>query len=93
MRACSDLAALSADTTHLDLSDTTVTDDDLVHLTRLKWLRVLDLTGTRVTDAGLVHLAGLTGLLRLYLNDTRVTAAAVAELRRSLPFASIYSGS
>jgi hypothetical protein len=70
----------------LDLSSSTITDDDLRRLKGLKELYGLDLSRTSVTDAGLVHLEGLglENLDWLALRNTKVTAAGVARLKKKL---------
>jgi hypothetical protein len=42
----------------LDLRDTRITDQALVHLNQLTNLSALCLQGTLITDAGLAHLIG-----------------------------------
>ncbi len=69
----------------VDLSETKVTDAELVHLKELTELQTLDLALTKVTDAGLVYLKGLTKLQTLDLNRTKVTDAGVKKLQAALP--------
>lgn len=64
-------------------------DADLVHLKKLKGLKVLGLSFTKVTDAGLVHLKELKGVRHLYLHGTEVTESGKAELRQALPGCSV----
>lgn len=63
----------------LDLADTQVGDEGLVHLRglRLRWLR---LAGTEVTDDGLDYLKELPGLEWLSLSGTKVTDAGLLKL-------------
>ena len=75
--------------THLDLSDTRVTDAGL-GLRELKNLTHLDLCSTPVTSAGLAHLKGLTNLSALNLYDTYFTGAGSEELQRASPGLTIY---
>ena len=86
-----DLRGLNPETTHLDLTDTQVTDvglEALAPLTNLKWLY---LSGTQVTDVGLAALAAsLTNLKWLYLAGTQVTDAGLAALRKALPNCQIW---
>ena len=81
---------LEADGTVLDLSDTSVSDAGLAHLSGLTGLQRLYLSDTGVTDAGLAHLTGLTGLHVLYLYRTRVTDAGVAAFRAAHPGCEVY---
>ena len=74
----------------LDLSDTKVTDDGLVHLETLYALQWIDLKYTLVTDAGLEHLAKLTSLQDLYLTGTKVTDEGVKRLQAQLPKCEIH---
>lgn len=69
----------------LGLSDTQVTDADLVYLKELANLRSLYLSNTRVTDAGLEHLSGMPNLKILDLLFTQVTDAGVKKLEEALP--------
>src|SRR5262249_27759196 len=55
----------------------------LIHLARLKKLRVLFINDSRVTDSGLVHLKGLTQLAHLSLTGVPgVSDAGLVHLRR-----------
>lgn len=68
----------------LDLTDTNVTDAQLVYLkglTGLKGLKGLGLDRTDVTEAGLVHLEGLTRLEGLFLQATKITDAGLVHLK------------
>ena len=81
---------LECRTLSLFLKGTTVTDDSLAQLSRLKNIRVLLLDGTAVTDLGLVHLSRLTNLQVIYLdNSTAVTDKGVEELQKALPHCKI----
>jgi hypothetical protein len=64
-----------------DLSDTSVTDADLVFLKNLTHLQELILSNTKVTDAGLQYVKGLKQLRLLYLNKIQVTDAGLVNLR------------
>src|SRR4051812_29653768 len=56
----------------VDLSSTTVTDTDLVHLRELKNLQAVSLGYcSDVTDKGVAHLNGLTAIRELYLYGTQ----------------------
>jgi hypothetical protein len=64
----------------LDLNDTPVGDNGLVHLSALTGLKRLRLDETQVTDAGLAHLAGLSQLQQLNLYKTQITDAGLVHL-------------
>ena len=53
----------------LDLSNTAVTDADLVHLEGLSGLRLLNLVGTDVTDAGIAEFVRPRHLTLFYIWD------------------------
>lgn len=75
-----------AEIVQVDLTDTTVTDAQLVYLKNLTKLESLDLGLTSITDAGLVHLTELTNLKNLnLLRSPRITDAGVVELQEALP--------
>ncbi len=57
-----------------------LTDQGMMHLTRLSKLQRLSLRGTGVTDAGLANLSGLTELQHLSLGGTRVTDSGLVHL-------------
>ena len=57
-----------------------ITDDQLVHISVLRGLRVLDLGSTLVTDAGMQHLIGLKELNELDLWGTPLTDVGVATI-------------
>ncbi len=65
-----------------------LTDEGLLHLTRLKYLRRLTISDAeQVTDAGLRHLESLTTLeyLQFDLGRHPVRAESLRSLRRALP--------
>jgi hypothetical protein len=67
--------------TNLDLSHTSVTDQDLEFIRQyFPNLRKLFLSLTRVTDAGIMHLKGMS-LEVLTLNGTEVTDAGILHLK------------
>lgn len=66
---------------YLDLSNSSIGDDDLKSLIPLTELRMLDLSGTQVTDAGMRYIAELASLEYLHLDRTAVTDDAVESLR------------
>ena len=64
----------------LELSENPITDEALVHLTKLHELQQLFLDVTGVTDAGLPQIAKLTSLQELDLASTRVTDEGLRKL-------------
>jgi len=74
----------------VSLSNTAVTDDQLVHLKRLATLDYLKLVDTHITDAGLVHLKELSSLRELRLYRTQVTREAAVNLAQALPDCNVY---
>ena len=67
----------------LELTRTTVTNDDLKHLAGLKNLRVLELDWNKgIGDAGVAHLGKLTRLETLDLRLTKVTGKGLGALVR-----------
>lgn len=64
-------------------------DSDLIHLQRLRDLKVLDLVGAPVSDAGLRQLYPIKTLIQVSLSNTQVTQQGVEDLKRALPNASI----
>jgi len=73
----------------LDLRNTQVMDAGLARLKELNGLCELWLSGTQVTDAGLDCLKQLRKLQILDLRGTQVTDAGIAELKKSLPNATV----
>jgi internalin A len=71
--------------TEVNLSATSVTNNDLKHIACLSELTRLYLWETNVSNDGLKHLAGLRHLERLYLIGTLVTDEGAAKLQESLP--------
>jgi hypothetical protein len=69
----------------INLSGSTVTDDDLKLLSEFTKLQNLDLSQTGITDRGLEFLHALTTLKHLNLTDAEVTDAGVERLRQALP--------
>jgi Leucine-rich repeat (LRR) protein len=65
--------------THLDLTDTKVTDAGLVYFKDCKDLTYLDLHNTKVTDAGMVYFKGCKNLTSLYLYYTQVGDAGLLQ--------------
>lgn len=70
---------------YVNLSSSSIGDDDLECLEGLSDIDVLDLSCTAVTDAGLAHLKHLRRLQMLVLLGTHVTEAGLGELRQALP--------
>ncbi|MBI3855449.1 MAG: hypothetical protein HY293_07135 [Planctomycetes bacterium] len=76
--------------THLDLSDSQISDAGLDRVARLFRLSVLMLSRTRVGDAGLAKLKALGRLQALYLHDTRVTDAGMESVAALHSLESLY---
>lgn len=71
--------------TELNLSRTTVSDEGVKEIVKIKGLAVLDVCGSLVSDGGLKELAQLKGLTKLDVGDTNVTDAGVAEFKKLAP--------
>jgi hypothetical protein len=69
--------------THLNLSQTKVTDAEMVYFRDCKDLTVLYLGGDRVTDAGLANFKGCKNLTALDLHFSNVTDAGLAHFKDS----------
>jgi hypothetical protein len=66
------------------LGRTGITDQGLIHLTRLTNLQTLNLAGTKVTDNSLHYLEGLP-LKELNVRGTQITSEAIARLKERIP--------
>jgi hypothetical protein len=64
----------------LKLARTGVSDQGLVALSQMRFLRLLDLTETQITDRGMAHLTTLGDLTHLQLAGTRITSAGLLAL-------------
>ncbi len=64
---------------------TSISDDELKHLSGLTKLQWLSLDGTLISDAELKHLSRLTKLKTLRLEGTQVTNEGVESLQQKLP--------
>ncbi|XP_039045639.1 uncharacterized protein LOC120185509 [Hibiscus syriacus] len=64
----------------LELSDTEVGSNDLLHLSGLVNLESINLSFTGVTDGGLRKLSGLSSLKSLNLDSRQITDAGLAAL-------------
>ena len=64
----------------VQLGDSQITDDGLVHLKDIPNLDWLNLYNTQITDDGLAHLKRLTKLRGLFLNDTNISDAGLIHL-------------
>jgi len=73
----------------VDLSNTVVSDNDLVHLKKIEKLKTLDLRNTPVTDAGLEHIRSIETLEFIGLPRLTVTPEGAESLRKSLPNAEV----
>ena len=70
-----------------------LSDDDLVYLKDLTFLRKLDVgQNDDITDAGLKHLSKLTNLEVLVIHDTGITDAGLAHLKGMKKLSSIWMG-
>ncbi len=67
-------------TTVVNLSETVITDADLVNLEKLNGLERLNLSETPITDAGLAHLKRLMGLKALDLSRTKISGPGLENL-------------
>ena len=68
----------------LDLSETSVTDAEMVHVRSLKSLESLNLGLTKITNLSLTYVKELDKLHVLDLNDTQITDEGLAQLRTLL---------
>ncbi|QMU28603.1 c-type cytochrome domain-containing protein [Adhaeribacter radiodurans] len=84
------LAKLSDNIIWLDMSETKITDNGLVHLKKLKNLTRLSLDQTAVSDAGLSAIQSLTHLKYLNLYGTKVTDQGLKILASCKSLKSIY---
>ena len=66
----------------INLSETTVSDQDLASMNRLSHLRCLYLDNTTIGDAGLARLTDLPMLEELYLDNANISDAGLTYLNR-----------
>ena len=76
----------------LQLSNTTLTDQSIIHLRSLKNLRSLNIVNTRVTFSGIQVLRELKHLRHLYLYQTEISNADWPALLRAFPDVALDSG-
>ena len=69
----------------LDLSGSSVVDQELNELAVLNRLATLRLIATHVSDAGLLAIEKLPNLRTLYLSRSQVSDAGIAKLKQKLP--------
>jgi hypothetical protein len=69
----------------LDLNGSSITDEGLRDLKRLRNIEILWLSGTSVTDNCLPYLSDLKSLREVDLTVTQVTDVGAAKLQQSLP--------
>ncbi len=83
------------DATRLNVESTSIANEDLRNIAKMRSLRELDVSHCKVNDAGLRELAGLQQLETLWLTGTAITDAAANVLRslRSLKAVEISSTS
>lgn len=67
--------------TILNLTNTPVTDEALIHIKDCKWLKHLDLSGTKITHEALAGLKAFKLLSNLGLSETLITNAALIHLK------------
>ncbi len=74
------------------LSGRSLTDDQLVHVARLRDVTSLNLKRTKITSAGLVHLKGMTSLQLLHLELTAVGDQGMEHLAglKKLKYLNLY---
>ncbi|MFT5904566.1 MAG: putative membrane protein [Cryomorphaceae bacterium] len=76
------LEAVATDVVELDLSSTTITDADIVHLAKFTNLRSLKLNETKITDEALSTIGKLENLRSLNLYGTVVTDAGIMAISK-----------
>lgn len=69
----------------LDVRDSQVTYDGLVHLAKLKQLEWLWLDASQATDSALVSIEGLSSLRMVWLPLAKLDSAVVDRLRQAMP--------
>ena len=77
----------------LDLSGTSITDEDLKEILPLKYLVILKLTDTTISDEGLKELTSLKYLHHLILDRTLITGEGLKALKDSHPELIVRTGS
>lgn len=78
--------------TSLDLSDTELTDNDIIQICTLKHLQILDVSRNRlVTDRAIDSLLKLKNLKRLNVKKTSLSTAGVDRIRSRIPNCTIKS--
>lgn len=77
---------------HLDLADSSVKDEDLQFVAKLRYLRTLQLYNTTITDKGIGALVNLEFLERLYISRTLVTDDCTADLAKLRSLKELYIG-
>jgi hypothetical protein len=69
----------------VDLSKSSVENQDLPQLTKIPNLKTLSLDGTRIDDQGLQHLYAISSLEYITLRTPAVTRKGIADLKKALP--------
>jgi hypothetical protein len=87
------LSAIPADVSQLALVDTSLTDEGIALLLRLKRLSRVNLAGTMITDDGFEQLKNLPNLVWICVNRTQVTADGVDRLKETRPDVTVMIGS
>jgi hypothetical protein len=70
--------------------ETSVTDDGIKHLARLKNLEYLTISGPKITDESIKVLAGLNHLKNVGIKSGAVSDAGLEELRKAVPGAIVH---
>lgn len=68
--------------TSIDMSGTSLKDEDLSLIAGLKRITNLNLSQTQVTDKGIAHLKGMSGLRNLHAGGTPVTKESLPVISR-----------
>lgn len=84
------LLAIREQLVWLDLTNTSVADDDVEKLSQLHNLRYLYLRNTSVTDRGVSALMKISNLQYVNLSDTQVTAAGFKQLLQNKNLRELY---
>jgi Leucine-rich repeat (LRR) protein len=74
------------------LQPSTLTDEQLAPLSKLKNIFELHLGNTNITDRGMAYLEGLTTLVRLHLERTKITDTGLKYLKnlKNLAYLNLY---
>ncbi len=84
------LNSLSPQVVDLNLSWTSVSDNDMLRISSLKEVRVLNLSHTAITSVGISELKELENLFRLNLVETKVTNEGLKNLNEMKALKELY---